>query len=91
MTDLITQTILRAIPDAKVFIDSPDGQHFQAVVVSPSFAALPLVRQHQMVMKPLREEFDSNRVHAMQLKTMTPEQYERTQGTGNRGQPMPSS
>ena len=75
MTDLIVQTIRRALPDAQVFVDSPDGQHYQAVVVSPVFEGKPLVRQHQMVMKALSAEFDSNRVHAMQLKTMTPEQY----------------
>jgi len=77
---MVTQTIRRAVPDAQVWIDSPDGQHFQAVVVSAAFEGLPLVRQHQMVMKALRQELDSNRVHALQLKTMTPAQYEAAKG-----------
>lgn len=76
MEQRIVQTILKAIPDAQVHVASPDGQHFQAVVVSPSFEGLPRVRQHQMVMNALREDFDTNRVHAMQLKTMTPREQE---------------
>lgn len=78
--NLVTRTIRRAIPDARVFVDSLDGQHFQAVVVSAAFEGQPLVRQHQTVMKALREELDSNRVHAIQLKTMTPAQYEAAKG-----------
>ena len=74
-TDTITQTLQAAIPGARVFASSPDGVHFQAVVVSPSFEGLPLVAQHRLVMSALRGELDSNRVHAMQLKTMTPDQY----------------
>jgi stress-induced morphogen len=73
--ELITQAVRRAIPDARVFADSPDGRHFQAVVVSAAFEGQPLVRQHQLVMKALRHEFDSDRVHAMQLRTMTPEEF----------------
>jgi acid stress-induced BolA-like protein IbaG/YrbA len=76
VNDLIVQTIRRALPDAQVFVDSPDGQHFQAVVVSSAFEGRPLVQQHQLVMKALAAEFDSNRVHAMQLKTLTPAQYD---------------
>lgn len=72
MDQRIVQIICKAIPDARVHVSSPDGQHFQAVVVSASFEGLPRVRQHQMVMNALKEDFDTNRVHAMQLKTMTP-------------------
>jgi len=75
LVDHVVRTIRRAIPDAEVYLDSPDGQHFQAVVVSASFAGMPLVRQHQSVMNALKADLDANRVHALQLKTMTPEQF----------------
>lgn len=71
----IANTVKGAIPDAQVFADSPDGVHFQAVVVSPKFEGLNLVAQHRLVMNALKDEFDSERLHAMQLKTMTPDQY----------------
>ncbi len=51
-----------------------DGAHFEAVVVSPSFAGLPRVRQHQLVYAALggrmREE-----IHALSMKTYSPEEW----------------
>ena len=50
-----------------------DGAHFEAVVVSPEFAGLPRVRQHQLVYAALgtrmREE-----IHALSMRTLTPEE-----------------
>jgi stress-induced morphogen len=72
MKENLEATIRRAIPDAVVRVDSPDGTHWTATVVSASFAGMSLVRQHQMVMGALRAEFDTERLHALQLRTMTP-------------------
>ena len=46
--------------------------HYQAVVVSPAFAALSRVEQHQAVYRALGELMDGP-VHALALKTYTPE------------------
>lgn len=72
----IESTILAAIPDATVYVKNPydDGEHFEAIVVSPSFEGMPLVKQHKLVMAPLKEAFATS-VHALALKTMTPEQW----------------
>jgi acid stress-induced BolA-like protein IbaG/YrbA len=75
MKSMIEDTIRRAIPDAEVHVESADGTHWSAVVVSASFAGMSLVRQHQQVMAALRSEFDSERVHALQLRTLTPERF----------------
>ena len=77
MTEHIQATIEKAIPDARVAIIDPynDGQHFEAYVVSPSFGGLPLVKQHQMVLNSLKDEFAGNVVHALALKTYTPEKW----------------
>lgn len=76
MNEKIITAIRDAIPDAKVFVESPDGTHFTALVVSESFTGQTIVRQHQAVMKTLRSHFDSEALHALQLKTMTPVQYQ---------------
>ena len=34
-----------------------------------------LVKQHQMVLGALKAEFDSERLHALQLKTLTPAEW----------------
>jgi stress-induced morphogen len=72
MKETIEATIRRAIPDAVVRVETPDGTHWSATVTSPSFHGLSLVRQHQMVMSALRTEFDAERLHALELRTMTP-------------------
>ena len=79
MKDLITSAILSAIPDASVLVESPDGTHWSAIVVSPSFEDMTRVRRHQTVLNALREEFDSERLHALQLQTFTPEKWEAAQ------------
>ncbi|MCB0037679.1 MAG: BolA family transcriptional regulator [Anaerolineales bacterium] len=71
----IKETILAAVPDAEVYIYDPDGQHFQALVISPAFEKMPLVRQHQMVMKAMTEAFETS-VHALGLKTFTPAKWQ---------------
>ena len=66
----IESIILKNIPDAMVIVHNinDDGEHFEAIVISEKFDTISLLKQHQMVMKPLREAFDS-KVHALGLKT----------------------
>jgi len=77
MVDIIKETILKAIPDAVVYVMDPnnDGEHFEAIVIAESFVGLSLVKQHQRVMMPLTQAFASS-VHALALKTFTPEKWE---------------
>lgn len=72
----IQKIIETAIPDAEVHILDPmrDGQHLQALVISPSFDGLSLLKQHQMVMKALKKAFAAE-VHALGLKTFTPARW----------------
>lgn len=48
--------------------------HFQAVVVSPAFATMTRVEQHQAVYRALGELM-AGPVHALALKTYTPEAF----------------
>jgi len=75
MIEDVKATIAAALPDATVYVQSPDNTHFQAIVVSESFEGLPLVRQHQTVMRALKEALRED-VHAMQLNTFTPTVWE---------------
>ena len=51
-----------------------DGAHFEAVVVSPAFAGLPRVRQHQLVYAALGERMREE-IHALSMKTFSPEEW----------------
>lgn len=58
-------------------IDLGGGDHIRAVVVSPKFAGLPLLKQHKLVLDLFQNEINSNEVHALTVKTLTPEQFEK--------------
>ena len=77
---MITREIKKIIEDAvegataHVLDPMGDGQHLEALVISPAFDGISLIKQHQMVMKPLKEAFEVS-VHALGLKTFTPEKW----------------
>ena len=66
----IERLIREAIPDAVVTITDlrGDGDHYAARVVSPSFAGMPRVRQHQKVYAALGNRMGGE-LHALQLVT----------------------
>ncbi len=69
----IEDLIKAAIPDAIVKVQTEDGRHYQAVVISESFKEMARVRQHQMVYAALGEKLGSDELHAFALTTKTPE------------------
>ena len=53
-----------------------DGAHFEAVIVSPSFAGLTRVRQHQLVFAALGARM-RDEIHALSMQTYTPQEWEK--------------
>ena len=51
-----------------------DGQHFDAVIVSPAFRGKSRVQQHQVVYKALGDRMREE-IHALSMKTFTPEDW----------------
>jgi stress-induced morphogen len=74
----IQRLISEALPGSTVRVLDPmnDGNHLQAVVAAEQFVGLPLIKQHKLVMEPLREPL-KEALHALQIRTMTPEQYKK--------------
>lgn len=52
-----------------------DGQHFQAVIVSAEFAGLNRVQRQQRVNAVLKARFDTGELHALSMRTLTPEEW----------------
>ena len=52
-----------------------DGHHFSAVVVSEDFSGLSRVRRQQLLNGILKPHFDSGVLHALSMKTLTPEEW----------------
>ena len=53
-----------------------DGQHFEAVIVSPAFQGKNMVQQHQAVYAALGDRMREE-IHALSMKTYSPEQWAR--------------
>lgn len=63
------------LPDAQVEVQdlTGGGDHYQVTVVSSQFEGKRLVQQHQLVYSALDEAMSSEAIHALALKTSTPQ------------------
>jgi stress-induced morphogen len=75
----VEELIESGIEDAEATVGQPrgvdDDDHLAATVVSPAFEGETLVDQHQLVYDALGEHMTTD-IHALELKTYTPEEYE---------------
>lgn len=51
-----------------------DGQHFEAVIVSPEFRGKSRIQQHQVVFRALGDRMREE-IHALSMRTFTPEEW----------------
>lgn len=65
------------IPDAQVQVQdlTGGGDHLQAIVISSQFEGKSLVKQHQLVYGALNQAMATEAIHALALKTYTPEAW----------------
>jgi acid stress-induced BolA-like protein IbaG/YrbA len=66
--------ILQGLACDHVEVRGEDGQHFEAVVVSPQFVGKNMVQQHQLVYRALGDRMKQE-IHALSLRTYTPETW----------------
>jgi stress-induced morphogen len=73
----ISQLIVQGIPDAEVKIRdlTGGGDHYEALVISASFSGKMKVARHRMVYGALQDAM-VERIHALKLSTLTPEEAE---------------
>jgi acid stress-induced BolA-like protein IbaG/YrbA len=64
--------IMNGLPCDHVEVLGDDGQHFEAVVVSPQFTGKNKVQQHQLVYLALGDRMRAE-IHALAMRTFTPE------------------
>jgi acid stress-induced BolA-like protein IbaG/YrbA len=50
-----------------------DGQHFEALIVSPAFRGLSRIARHRLVYAALGDRMRAE-VHALSMQTLTPEE-----------------
>jgi acid stress-induced BolA-like protein IbaG/YrbA len=77
------ETMIReSLPDAQVQVQdlTGGGDHYQVTVISSQFEGKGLVQQHQLVYSAVRQAMSSEAIHALALKTYTPQDWETDQG-----------
>lgn len=76
----VEEMIKAQIPDAQVQVQdlTGGGDHYQVTVVSSQFEGKGLVQQHQLIYGALRQAMSSEAIHALALKTYTPQAWQAT-------------
>jgi acid stress-induced BolA-like protein IbaG/YrbA len=74
--DDIKRLIEEGMPAAKAIVRGDDGVHFEATVISSAFTGKSLLQQHRLVYAVLGGRMESEEIHALALKTYTPEAFQ---------------
>lgn len=56
-----------------------DGRHFDAIVISTDFFGKSRVQKQQMVYTTLGNRIADNTIHAISIKTFTPDEWQKQQ------------
>lgn len=73
-TEAVKQLIEDGLPGCQAFVTG-DGRHFEADVVSSEFTGKTPLQKQRLVMATCREQIESDELHAISIRTHTPEQW----------------
>jgi len=73
--DEIRDIIEAKLTGAEAHVEG-DGAHFTAVVVCPAFIGKSRIAKQQMVYDTVREQLLDGTLHALSLKTFTPDEWQ---------------
>ncbi len=72
----IKEMITAGLPGSHVIVESDDGTHFQARVISEAFNDKSMLQQHRMVYATLGDKMGVD-IHALALQTFTPAEWKK--------------
>ena len=70
--DELRSTIKNGLSCDHIEVLGDDGQHFDAVIVSPQFTGKSMIQQHQLVYLALGDRMREE-IHALSMRTFTPD------------------
>lgn len=74
----VQKRITDALTDCQVTVTG-DGSHFEAVVIGAVFEGMMPVKKQQLVYATINDLITSGELHAMTIKTYTPEEWDKAQ------------
>ncbi|MGI5308007.1 BolA family protein [Rheinheimera sp. WS51] len=72
----LEQLLLEQLALAEVYVKA-EGTNYNVIAVGNCFADISRVKQQQMVYAPLMDSIADGSIHAVSIKTFTPEQWRR--------------
>ena len=75
MTSEQLEAIIRAGLPCEYLEVTGDGRHWSAVVVSPEFEGKRPIQRHQRVYATLGARMQTDEVHALSIKALTPAEW----------------
>jgi len=74
----IKQLIENGLTQCTALVEGEDGVHFTATVISPDFSGKNRIQKQQMVYATLGNRIHDGTIHALSIKTFTPEEWQNT-------------
>ncbi len=71
----IKQIIEAGLTECTAIVEGKDGKHYTAAVVSPAFLGKNRVQKQQLVYNTLNHYITDGTLHAISIKTFTPEEW----------------
>ncbi|MCP5174332.1 MAG: BolA family transcriptional regulator [Moraxellaceae bacterium] len=73
--EAIKTLLVAAFPQAEAIEVSGEGSKYNVTIVSEEFTSLRPVAKQQRVYAPLNEHIASGAIHAVTMRTLTPEEW----------------
>ena len=64
------------LPDSQVIVNSPDGTHFDATVITDAFQNKKSLERQRIVYAIIGSQITSGAIHALSLKTFTTQEWQ---------------
>lgn len=80
----IRDLIEAGLTDSMAHVEG-DGSHFTAVVVCPAFVGKSRIQKQQLVYDTVKSQLLDGSLHALSLKTFTPDEWEQIDDNSTEG------
>lgn len=74
MKAIEVENLIRAHISGQINVSSRDGVHFEALIVSDAFRGVSRLKRQQLVYAALGSALTDGHIHAISIKTLTPEE-----------------
>lgn len=72
----ITTMLQASIPDAEVIVETDDGTHFEATIITDAFKEKKSLERQKMIYAVIGQHITSGSIHALSLKTFTQQEWQ---------------